>query len=41
MTFRRLPEGHAKDDEFSATSMRERWHGGYEDTRATSSTGDG
>jgi NTE family protein len=28
-------EGHAKDYEFSATSMREHWQSGYEDTRRT------
>jgi len=28
-------EGHAKDYEFSGTSMREHWHSGYEDTRRT------
>ena len=28
-------EGHAKDYEFSATSMREHWSGGYEDTQRT------
>ena len=28
-------EGHAKDDEFSATSMREHWQSGYEDTKRT------
>ena len=28
-------EGHAKDYEFSATSMREHWTSGYEDTRRT------
>ena len=26
-------EGHAKDYEFSGTSMREHWQSGYEDTR--------
>jgi NTE family protein len=26
-------EGHAKDHEFSGTSMREHWQSGYEDTR--------
>ena len=28
-------EGHAKDFEFSATSMREHWTSGYEDTKRT------
>ena len=28
-------EGHAKDYEFSGTSMREHWQSGYEDTRRT------
>ena len=28
-------EGHAKDYEFSGTSMREHWPSGYEDTRRT------
>jgi NTE family protein len=28
-------EGHAKDHEFSATSMREHWQSGLEDTRRT------
>jgi len=28
-------EGHAKDYEFSRTSMREHWESGYEDTRRT------
>ncbi|MGV6874450.1 patatin-like phospholipase family protein [Pseudochelatococcus sp. B33] len=28
-------EGHAKDYEFSDTSMREHWNSGYEDTRRT------
>lgn len=28
-------EGHAKDYEFSRTSMLEHWHSGYEDTRLT------
>ncbi|TXL71152.1 patatin-like phospholipase family protein [Vineibacter terrae] len=28
-------EGHAKDYEFSSTSMREHWQSGYEDTRRT------
>ena len=28
-------EGHAKDHEFSGTSMREHWLSGYEDTRRT------
>ena len=28
-------EGHAKDYEFSGTSMREHWRSGYEDTRRT------
>ncbi|MGI6247162.1 MAG: patatin-like phospholipase family protein [Pseudochelatococcus sp.] len=28
-------EGHARDYEFSGTSMREHWHTGYEDTRRT------
>jgi NTE family protein len=28
-------EGHAKDYEFSATSMREHWQSGYEDTKRT------
>ena len=28
-------EGHAKDHEFSATSMREHWQSGYEDTKLT------
>ncbi len=28
-------EGHAKDYEFSGTSMREHWQSGYEDTKAT------
>lgn len=28
-------EGHAKDYEFSGTSMREHWESGYEDTRRT------
>jgi len=28
-------EGHAKDYEFSHTSMREHWQSGYEDTRRT------
>lgn len=28
-------EGHAKDYEFSGTSMREHWNSGYEDTRGT------
>jgi NTE family protein len=28
-------EGHAKDHEFSATSMREHWQSGYEDTKRT------
>ena len=27
-------EGHAKDYEFSGTSMREHWQSGYEDTQA-------
>src|SRR5689334_24721293 len=28
-------EGHAKDYEFSGTSMREHWQSGYEDTQNT------
>src|SRR5882724_4182807 len=28
-------EGHAKDHEFSASSMREHWQSGYEDTKRT------
>jgi NTE family protein len=28
-------EGHAKDFEFSATSMREHWASGYDDTMRT------
>ncbi|MFZ5783373.1 MAG: DUF3734 domain-containing protein [Pseudomonadota bacterium] len=28
-------EGHAKDYEFSRTSMREHWQSGYEDTKRT------
>ena len=28
-------EGHAKDYEFSGTSMREHWQSGYEDTKHT------
>jgi NTE family protein len=28
-------EGHAKDYEFSADSMREHWQSGYEDTKRT------
>jgi hypothetical protein len=28
-------EGHAKDHEFSGTSMREHWESGYEDTKRT------
>jgi len=28
-------EGHAKDYEFSGTSMREHWQSGYEDTKRT------
>ena len=28
-------EGHAKDHEFSGTSMREHWQSGYLDTRRT------
>ena len=28
-------EGHAKDYEFSGTSMREHWQSGYEDTQRT------
>ena len=28
-------EGHAKDYEFSGTSMREHWLSGYEDTKRT------
>ena len=28
-------EGHAKDHEFSGTSMREHWKSGYEDTKRT------
>lgn len=28
-------EGHAKDYEFSAVSMREHWHAGYRDTLRT------
>ncbi len=28
-------EGHAKDHEFSGTSMREHWQSGREDTRRT------
>jgi NTE family protein len=28
-------EGHAKDFEFSGTSMREHWQSGYEDTKRT------
>ena len=28
-------EGHARDYEFSGTSMRERWDSGYEDTLRT------
>src|SRR5262249_13158764 len=31
----RAYEGHAKDYEFSATSMREHWQSGYEDTKRT------
>jgi NTE family protein len=31
----RAYEGHAKDHEFSGTSMREHWATGYEDTRRT------
>jgi NTE family protein len=33
-------EGHAKDYEFSGTSMREHWQSGYEDTRRTLSRKD-
>lgn len=33
-------EGHAKDYEFSRTSMLEHWHSGYEDTRLTLSRKD-
>jgi NTE family protein len=33
-------ESHAKDHEFSRTSMREHWHSGYEDTRRTLSRKD-
>jgi NTE family protein len=32
---RKAYEGHAKDYEFSGTSMREHWQSGYEDTRRT------
>lgn len=28
-------ESHAKDHEFSRTSMSEHWHSGYEDTKQT------
>jgi NTE family protein len=28
-------EGHAKDYDFSGTSMREHWQSGYEDTKRT------
>ena len=28
-------EGHAKDYDFSGTSMREHWQSGYEDTKHT------
>jgi hypothetical protein len=28
-------EAHAKDHEFSATSMHEHWQSGYEDTKRT------
>ena len=28
-------ESHAKDHEFSRTSMKEHWHSGYEDTKQT------
>jgi NTE family protein len=28
-------EGHAKDHEFSGTSIREHWQSGYEDTKRT------
>ena len=28
-------ESHAKDYEFSGTSMREHWQSGYEDTKRT------
>jgi NTE family protein len=28
-------EGHAKDYEFSSTSMKEHWQSGYEDTKRT------
>ena len=31
----KLYEGHAKDYEFSGTSMREHWDSGYQDTRKT------
>ena len=31
----RCYEGHAKDYEFSGTSMREHWASGYEDTMRT------
>jgi NTE family protein len=31
----RAYEGHAKDHEFSGTSMREPWQSGYEDTKRT------
>jgi NTE family protein len=34
-------EGHAKDYEFSGTSMREHWQSGYEDTVARSSVRNG
>ncbi|MGY2048033.1 patatin-like phospholipase family protein [Methylobacterium sp. JK268] len=33
-------EGHAKDYEFSGTSMREHWTSGYEDTKRTLKRGD-
>ncbi len=33
MTF--AHKGHAKDYEFSGTSMREHWRSGYEDARRT------
>ena len=32
-------EGHAKDYEFSGTSMREHWPSGYEDTRDSQTAG--
>ena len=32
---RKSYEGHAKDYEFSGTSVREHWEAGYNDTRRT------